>query len=63
MIKRKLLNGLEIEELEFSVELSVYTRCPEKWKLVDLETGEEYIGVRPIDRNKNKHWKKIKNGH
>lgn len=59
MIKRKLIDGSFVEELEFSVELCVYTKCPEKWKLIDLETGEQYIGVKPIDRNKNKHWKKI----
>jgi hypothetical protein len=62
MKKRKLLDGTKVEESEFLIELVVMTRCPEKWKLVDLETGEEYIGVKPIDRNKLRHWKRI-NGH
>jgi hypothetical protein len=60
MSKRKLLDGTTIAEMEFPTSLSVFTKCPAKWKLVDLETGEEYIGVHPSDRKKDKHWKKIK---
>lgn len=59
MTSRKLLNGKKVEEYEFPMVLEVFTKCPSKWKLVDLETGEEYIGVNPINRVKNKHWKKI----
>lgn len=60
MSKRRLQNKTTVPELEFPVELTIYTRCPAKWKLVDLETGEEYVGLEPIDRKKNQHWKKIK---
>lgn len=59
MNKRKLLDHTEIEETEFAVTLTVLTKCPQKWKLIDLETGEEYIG----QSHSKKHWKKIKNGH
>lgn len=56
MNKRKLLDNSEVEETEFAVTLSLFTKCPEKWKLVDLETGEEYLGQRHYKTN----WKKIK---
>lgn len=58
MKKRKLYDGTEVKELELPVTLTVYTRCPEKYKLVDMETGEEYIGYPTLGNNS---WKKIKN--
>jgi hypothetical protein len=60
MNKRKLQDGSSVEETEFPVTLIIQTKCPEKWKLIDLETGEEYIGVLPMERKKDKHWKKLK---
>lgn len=56
---RKLQNGTLVNELEESVELIVKTRAPMKWKLIDQETGEEYIGQTPKDSQM--HWSKIKN--
>jgi hypothetical protein len=54
---RKLLNGQEVEELKQPVVLQVVTRCPDKYKLIDMETGQEYIGQ---DTTKNKYsWSKI----
>jgi len=32
------------EELENPINLIVKTKCPEKWMLVDRETGQIYIG-------------------
>ncbi len=58
MNKRKLQDGSEVKELELPVTLTVYTRCPEKYKLIDMETGEEYIGYPTIG---NSSWRKIKN--
>ena len=58
MKTRKLLDGSEVKELELPVTLTVYTRCPEKYKLVDMETGEEYVGYPTIG---NLSWKKITN--
>lgn len=55
---RKLLNGQEVEELKQPVVLEVRTKCPDKYKLIDMETGEEYIGNRP-DEHKM-YWKKVK---
>jgi len=55
---RKLKDGTEVQELSEAVELKVVTKCPNKWKLVDMETGEEYVGNRPDEHNM--FWKKIK---
>lgn len=44
MKERVLKDGTIVKELEKVKVLEVKTRCPEKWKLIDLETGEEYIG-------------------
>jgi hypothetical protein len=41
---RVLQDGSIINSLEKPVDLIIHTKAPEKWKLVDLETGEEYLG-------------------
>ena len=40
--KRTLKNGEEIEELDSSVQLIIKTKCPTKWIIEDLETGQKY---------------------
>ena len=57
---RTLKNNIVVYELEDPVSLVVYTKCPMKWKLIDQETGEEYIGQDPskIESNGN-CWSKI----
>jgi hypothetical protein len=42
--QRTLKSGKIVPELVSAITLTVYTRCPEKYKLVDMETGEEYVG-------------------
>jgi hypothetical protein len=44
IIKRTLKDKTEVDSFEKPVDLIIHTKCPEKWKLVDLETGEEYLG-------------------
>lgn len=53
---RKLLDGTEVQELLEPKTLTVYTKCPEKYRLVDMETGEIYIGR---DTDGRQHWKKL----
>jgi hypothetical protein len=53
---RKLQDGTWAEELEETKILTVKTKCPEKWMLVDKETGEVYIGYTSNGKNS---WKKI----
>ena len=40
--KRTLINGEEAEELDSSVNLIIKTKCPTKWIIEDLETGQRY---------------------
>jgi hypothetical protein len=55
---RVLLDGTEVEEFEKAVDLTIHTKCPEKWLLIDLETGQEYMGSdKP---NLYGKWKRIK---
>ena len=42
--KRKLLDGSEVEDYDYPIDLILHTRAPAKWKLIDLETGQEYLG-------------------
>ena len=43
----------EFEELESAVEIKVYTKSPNKWLLVDRETGQIFQG------NKNGYWDRL----
>ena len=40
--KRTLKNGKKVEELENSIQLIIKTKCPTKWIIEDLETGQRY---------------------
>mgnify|MGYP001284287506 FL=1 len=60
MKTRTLKDGTEVEQYEHNIILNVITKCPSKYKLVDMETGQEYIGQKPIGGEKQVvHWKKI----
>lgn len=39
---RKLKNGESVDELEKTIELIIKTKCPTKWVILDLETGQKY---------------------
>jgi hypothetical protein len=41
---RALIDGTTVAELDQGHQLSLDTRCPEKWLAVDLETGEVWRG-------------------
>ena len=64
MKTRKLIDGREAQELEQPIKLLIETMCPSKWKIVDMETGQAYIGTnnnkkfqywQPIDDNRLKN--------
>ncbi len=43
MLKNRILkNGEKAEELKASVQLIIKTKCPTKWIIEDLETGQRY---------------------
>ena len=39
---RKLINGDKAEELDAAINLIIRTKCPKKWIIEDLETGQRY---------------------
>jgi hypothetical protein len=45
MKKRVLQNGIEVEELDKPVNLTILTKCPRKWKITDMETGQIYVAT------------------
>ena len=55
---RKLINGEFVEESETAIDLTIHTKAPGKWKLIDMETGQEYVGS--IEPNKYGKWIRIK---
>ena len=55
-MNRKLIDGSEVPELAEARELVLKTRCPEKWLLIDRETGEIYT---PYTTPGPSQWKKI----
>jgi hypothetical protein len=58
MKTRKLIDGNVVKELDKAATLKVYTKCPEKYLLIDLETGEHYIGHADPDAGPS-NWKRI----
>jgi len=54
---RRLKDGTIVDELDKATTLHVRTKCPEKYKLIDMETGEVYTGTVPEDGPF--YWKKI----
>jgi len=57
---RKLIDGAEVQEYDKAIDLTIHTKCPEKWLLIDLETGQEYRGSK--DPNLYGKWKRVKDG-
>tara|TARA_B110000858_G_C17673555_1_gene413059 strand:+ start:287 stop:505 length:219 start_codon:yes stop_codon:yes gene_type:complete len=55
---RKLLDDSEVPEFDMRIELKVRTKCPSKYKLIDLETGAEYIGKLPTEEDPN-YWRRV----
>jgi len=56
---RTLKNGEQVPELEIPVILTIKTKCPEKYMLIDQETGEVYT---PYSTPGTNQWRKIAQG-
>ena len=60
---RTLLDGTQVHDEQNANNLKVYTKCPTKYKLVDMETGEEYMGLPFGSKHPNGlydvYWQKI----
>ena len=57
MKARKLIDGSIVEELKEPVSLVIETKCPSKWKIVDMETGQAYMGTN--NNKKFQYWQPI----
>ena len=55
---RKLITGEESEEYPEATDLTVHSKCPSKWLLVDLETGQMYRGMK--DPGPYGKWRRLK---
>lgn len=53
---RTLKDGSKVEETAEPVTLTIKTKCPDKWLLIDRETGEAYT---PYNTPGNLQWKKV----
>ena len=62
MNKRILKDGSEVNSFDRPVELIIHTKAPGKWKLIDLETGEEYLGSEVCTGFAEILREKVKNG-
>ena len=58
MNDRKLKDGTTANRFDKKFTLGVVTDTPQKWKLTDLESGEEYIGNTQVNEN-SLSWQKI----
>jgi len=53
---RILHDGKIVEELDEARVYSIKTRCPDKWVLIDMETGEQY---RPYRTDGKNDWEQV----
>jgi len=53
MVKMNKRDINTYKETDEAVDLVIHTRCPEKWLLVDRETGQTYVG------NSNGRWNRL----
>ena len=42
---RRLNNGDKVPELDEPINLTIKTKCPKKWKIIDMETGQSYVAT------------------
>jgi hypothetical protein len=55
-----LHDGRMIEALDVARPLWVNSRCPERWMLIDLETGEQYTSNdQDVEKINAIKWKKV----
>jgi hypothetical protein len=57
----RMYQGAEVEEFTNAIDLTIHTKSPSKWLLIDLETGQEYIGSDVP--TKYGRWRRLKDRH
>ena len=55
---RDLIGGGKAIELDNPIDLIVHTKAPNKWLLIDMETGQHYIGSN--EETQYGHWVRVK---
>lgn len=50
MKTRKLKDGRRVKELKNEVSIVINTKCPAKWLLTDLETGDQWTSTGTQDK-------------
>ena len=55
---RELITGEIAEEYPKATDLTIHSKCPSKWLLVDLETGQMYRGMK--DPGPYGKWRRLK---
>ncbi len=55
---RKLKDNTSVEELKSPINLTILTKCPKKWLIHDLETGQSYRATGETELYKQ--WEQIK---
>jgi len=48
-----------VEDYQDPIDLTIHSKCPEKWLLIDLETGQMYRGMKEPDHYGK--WRRLKN--
>ena len=61
-MSRILIDGSIVDDYDYAIDITIHTKCPEKWKLIDMENGNEYIGTRNIENPNVDFLTWIKNG-
>lgn len=41
-----MITGEQVDDFLNATDLTVHSKCPEKWLLIDLETGQMYRGMK-----------------
>jgi len=54
---RILKDGSEVPDYEKAFDLTIHTKCPEKWILIDMETGQKYVGT--TNETPHKKWLRL----
>lgn len=55
---RFLKDGSTVNSYKKAIDLTIHTKAPEKWLLIDMETGQEYVGS--AEPNEYGKWIRIK---
>lgn len=59
-MKRKLVSGRMVTEASESQNMTICSKCPEKWLFVDLETGDVWHIRKGVKENEYPYWRSVR---